>query len=113
MSINTTSISTEAMMAPIDLFEARRLAELLQAIGDPIRLQILTALGTACVPVVAIVAATGLRQSTVSHHLRVLRDRGLVTADRRGTYVYYCGASDALRPALEHARALLKKEERE
>ena len=101
-----------ALSAPIELVEAEQLAELLQAIGDPVRLRILTALDTACVPVGAIVAATGLRQSTVSHHLRVLRDRGLVTADRRGAYVYYCCASDDIHPTLDRARSLLRSRNR-
>ena len=88
--------------------EARALAELLQALGDPTRLRILSVLGTACVPVGTIVAATGLRQPSVSHHLRVLRDRGVVRAERRGAYVYYCAASEALGSAVAAARALLE-----
>ncbi|MHB8718672.1 MAG: ArsR/SmtB family transcription factor [Candidatus Dormibacteria bacterium] len=103
----TTAITGE-LASPIDQAEAARLAELLQALGDPTRLRILSALDTACVPVGAIVAATGLRQPTVSHHLRVLRDRGLVRAERRGVFVDYCAASDALRPALDAARTLLE-----
>ena len=87
--------------------EATDLAELLQALGDPVRLRILSVLDTACAPVGAIAAATGLRQSSVSHHLRVLRDRGVLTGERRGTFVYYCATSDALRPALDAVRALL------
>ena len=87
--------------------EAEHLAELLKALGDPTRLRILSVLDTACVPVGAIATATGLRQPAVSHHLRVLRDRGVVRAERRGIYVYYCATSDALRPAIEAARALL------
>ncbi|GAC1341130.1 MAG: hypothetical protein NVSMB29_11130 [Candidatus Dormibacteria bacterium] len=99
---------TEVLAPPMETSEAAGLAELLQALGDPTRLRILSALDTACVPVGAIVEATGLRQPAVSHHLRVLRDRGLVRAERRGTFVYYCAASDTLRPALDAARALLR-----
>ncbi|MDA8040210.1 MAG: metalloregulator ArsR/SmtB family transcription factor [Actinomycetota bacterium] len=91
----------------IDRGEAAQLAELLQALGDPTRLRILSILDTACVSVGAIATAAGLRQPAVSHHLRVLRDRGVVRAERRGTYVYYCATSDALRPAIEAVRALL------
>jgi ArsR family transcriptional regulator len=87
--------------------EAADLAELLQALGDPVRLRILSVLDTACAPVGAIAAATGLRQSAVSHHLRVLRDRGILIGERRGTFVYYCATSNALRPALEAVRTLL------
>ena len=92
--------------------EAHALAELLQALGDPTRLRILLVLGTSCVPVGTIVEATGLRQPSVSHHLRVLRDRGVVRAERRGAYVYYCAASEALGPALGAALALLEDQGR-
>ena len=105
-------VVADGLMAPIELAEAEQLAELLQAIGDPARLRILTALDSACVPVGVIVAATGLSQSTVSHHLRVLRDRGLVTADRRGSYVYYCCASDDIHPTLDRVRSLLHSRNR-
>jgi DNA-binding transcriptional ArsR family regulator len=103
-----TTALTEQLAPPMEHGDATRLAELLQALGDPTRLQILSALDMACVPVGAIVAATGLRQPTVSHHLRVLRDRGLVRAERRGAYIYYCAASEALRPAIDAARSLLE-----
>jgi len=91
---------------PMDRVEAAGLAELLKALGNPTRLRILSALDTACVPVGSIVAATGLRQPTVSHHLRILRDQGVVRAERRGPYVYYCAASDTLRPTIEKLRSL-------
>ena len=87
--------------------EAADLAELLQALGDPTRLRILSVLDTVCAPVGVIAATVGLRQSAVSHHLRVLRDRGVLRAERRGTSVYYCAKSDALRPAIEAVRSLL------
>jgi DNA-binding transcriptional ArsR family regulator len=77
-----------------------------QALGAPTGLWILSVLGTACVPVGAIAAATGLRQPAVSHRLRVLRDRGLVRPERRGTSAYDCASSEALRPAIDVARAL-------
>lgn len=91
---------------PIPLPEARALAVLLQTLGDPTRLRIITALETACVSVGAIVEATQLPQPTVSHHLRILRDRGLVYGERRGAYVYYCLTTDHLRVALDALRPL-------
>ncbi|MGC9155743.1 MAG: ArsR/SmtB family transcription factor [Ferrimicrobium sp.] len=84
------------------------LAELCQAIGDPTRLRILSSLGTACMPVGMIAQSTGLRQPTVSHHLRILRDRGLVRPERRGTSVYYCAASEELQPTLRALHSLLR-----
>ncbi len=78
--------------------------------ADPTRLRILTALETVCVPVGAIVAATGLPQPTVSHHLRILRDRGLVVADRRGQQVFYCLADDGLVEAFCRLRGFVPPE---
>ncbi len=106
--IDTRDPDLMALGSALGEDEARALAELLQALGDPTRLRILSVLGTACVPVGTIVAATGLRQPSVSHHLRVLRDRGVVRAERRGPYVYYYAASEALGSAVAAARALLE-----
>ncbi len=106
--IDALDLDATALALALEEGEARALAELLQALGDPTRLRILSVLGTACVPVGTIVAATGLRQPSVSHHLRVLRDRGIVRAERRGAYVYYCAASEALGSAVAAARALLE-----
>ena len=88
---------------PMDLKAAARLVALLEAMADVNRLRILTALGTACVPVGAIVEAVGLSQSLVSHHLRVLRDRGLVRGERRGAFVFYCVTSEEVRGAIDAA----------
>lgn len=97
--------------APIPVVEAQVLASLLRTLGDPTRLRILTALDTVCVPVTAIVEATGIRQPTVSHHLRILRDRGLVRGERRGGYVFYCLATDAVCAALDVLRPLAASSE--
>ena len=91
---------------PIPLAQARELAILLQTLGDPTRLRIITALETACVSVGAIVEATELPQPTVSHHLRILRDRGLVYGERRGAFIYYCLTADGLQVALDALRQL-------
>jgi ArsR family transcriptional regulator len=67
---------------------------LLQAAADPTRLAILRRLaGEASVCACEFAACCDVSQPTVSHHLKVLRDAGWVTAERRGTWVWY-----ALRP---------------
>src|SRR5579863_5727561 len=70
---------------------------LFKAVGDPCRLRILATLARAAdeVCVCDFTAALPLNQPTVSHHLRILREAGLVTCERRGTWVYYRVASDA------------------
>ncbi len=72
-------------------------AALLKAAADPYRLTILATLARstdeACV--CDFTGALPLNQPAVSHHLKILRDAGLVTSERRGTWVYYRLADDA------------------
>lgn len=72
-------------------------AGLLKAIADPYRLTMLATLAAAPdeVCVCDFTGALPLNQPTVSHHLRILREAGLVTCERRGTWVYYRIAPDA------------------
>lgn len=65
------------------------IAEVFKALGNTTRLKILAALTTDCESVSAIVSRVNLPQPVVSHNLRLLRDRGLVRAERRGVYTYY------------------------
>ena len=77
-------------------FEAESL--LLKAVADAYRLRMLATMARAPeeVCVCDFTDALPLNQPTVSHHLRILREAGLVTCERRGTWVYYQLASDAL-----------------
>ncbi len=72
-------------------------AALLKAAADPYRLTMLATLAAAEdeVCVCEFTDALPLNQPTVSHHLRILREAGLVTCERRGTWVYYRLANDA------------------
>lgn len=72
-------------------------AGLLKAIADPHRMTMLATLSATKedVCVCDFTDALPLNQPTVSHHLRILREAGLVTCDRRGTWVYYRLAKDA------------------
>ena len=73
-------------------------AALFKAIADPHRLRMLATLARADeeVCVCDFTGALPLNQPTVSHHLRILREARLVTCERRGTWVYYRLADDAL-----------------
>ena len=102
----TTQMTDVRGNEPMAADQASALAELLRTLGDATRLRILTALDGVCVPVTAVVEATGVRQPTVSHHLRILRDRGLVVGQRRGGFVYYCLATEGLREALDVLQGL-------
>ena len=76
-------------------------AALLKALADPHRLTMLATLAAAEdeVCVCDFTDAMPLNQPTVSHHLRILREAGLVTCERRGTWVYYQLAPNAARRA--------------
>lgn len=84
----------------IDRAEAERLAVMLKAIADPTRLQLLRLIerapgGEACV--CDLTDCLGLRQPTVSHHLKLMTEAGLLNRDRRGTWVWYSVNTEGLR----------------
>jgi ArsR family transcriptional regulator, arsenate/arsenite/antimonite-responsive transcriptional repressor len=85
--------------------EAEELAARFKALGDPTRVAIVNRLSAAEeVCVCDLNAAFALSQPTISHHLRILREAGLVNVTRRGTWAYYRlvpEAVGALRAALE------------
>ena len=78
--------------------QALRLARVAKALGDPIRLQLVDVLrkhaGKVCV--CELVPLFDLSQPTVSHHLKVLRDAGIVESERRGLWAYYYVVPGAL-----------------
>jgi len=72
--------------------EAQDLAHAFKALGDPVRLQLLSQIATAesgetCV--CDLTPAFNLTGPTISHHLKVLREAGLIDCERRGTWIYY------------------------
>jgi ArsR family transcriptional regulator, arsenate/arsenite/antimonite-responsive transcriptional repressor len=83
----------------VDPREAHELSRLFKALADPVRLQLLSMIGArdtgeACV--CDLNDAFALSQPTISHHLKVLRKTGLITSERRGTWVYYRLVPDAV-----------------
>jgi ArsR family transcriptional regulator len=76
--------------SPLEVAEAEELASRFKALADPTRVAIVNRLGTADeVCVCELNAEFDLSQPTISHHLRLLRDAGLVASTRRGTWAYY------------------------
>lgn len=72
--------------------QARDLAPAFKALGDPVRLQLLSQIATAEsgeICVCDLTPAFDLTGPTISHHLKVLREAGLIDCERRGTWVYY------------------------
>jgi ArsR family transcriptional regulator len=82
----------------VDREAAARLAAMAKALGDPVRLQIVDVLrkhaGKVCV--CDIVPLFTLSQSTISHHLKLLREAGVVESERQGLWAYYYVVPGAL-----------------
>jgi ArsR family transcriptional regulator len=75
---------------------AADLALTFKALADPTRVSIVNRLAAGECCVCDLTAVFELSQPTVSHHLRILRDAGLVEAERRGTWAYYRLVPEAL-----------------
>ncbi|MFI9080312.1 ArsR/SmtB family transcription factor [Streptomyces sioyaensis] len=80
------------LTTPLDEEQAVELAKVFKALGDPIRLRLLSMIasrqgGEVCV--CDLTPAFELSQPTISHHLKLLRQAGLIDCERRGTWVYY------------------------
>ena len=82
-------------------------ADLCQTLADPTRLEILELLADRPRPVKAIVDATGQRQAKISQHLAVLRQRGIVRADRIGVEMHYAIADRRILDACHITREML------
>jgi ArsR family transcriptional regulator len=82
----------------IDRRRAERVGEVAKALGDPVRIQLVDVLrkhaGKVCV--CELVPLFDLSQPTVSHHLKKLRDAGIVGSERRGLWAYYYVEAEAL-----------------
>jgi ArsR family transcriptional regulator len=77
---------------PLTMEQAEQVAPLMKALADPVRLRLMSLIashehGEACV--CDLNDAFDLSQPTISHHLKVLHDAGLVDRDKRGVWVYY------------------------
>ena len=78
--------------APLTMDQAGQVAPLLKALADPVRLRLMSLIashegGEACI--CDLNAAFELSQPTISHHMKVLHEAGLVDRDKRGVWVYY------------------------
>ncbi|WP_030191361.1 ArsR/SmtB family transcription factor [Streptomyces violaceorubidus] len=80
------------LTAPLDEGQAVELAKVFKALGDPVRLRLLSMIASRAggeVCVCDLTPAFDLSQPTISHHLKLLRQAGLIDCERRGTWVYY------------------------
>ncbi len=85
---------------PLSAEQSVELSRVFKAMGDPVRLRLLSLIashagGETCV--CDLTDVFDLTGPTISHHLKVLREAGLITGQRRGTWIYYRVLPDALR----------------
>lgn len=93
-TLDVTDVSTTACCGlgaqPIDAATAERLAPMFKALSDPIRLRLAAMIASAPeVCVCDLTPAFEVSGPTISHHLKVLREAGIVDSERRGTWVHY------------------------
>ncbi|MEU6079372.1 metalloregulator ArsR/SmtB family transcription factor [Streptomyces sp. NPDC047108] len=80
------------LTAPLDEGQAVEPAAVFKALGDPVRLRLLSMIASRAggeVCVCDLIPAFGLSRPTISHHLKLLRQAGLIDCERRGTWVHY------------------------
>lgn len=92
-------VTAPLLKEPLTEQAAAEMARKLKALADPVRLRLFSAIashagGEACVCDIS--AGIDVSQPTVSHHLKVLRDAGLLTSERRASWVYYAVVPAAL-----------------
>jgi ArsR family transcriptional regulator len=93
--------------APLDATEAAQLAQGFTALADPVRLRVLSILAAAPAGEVCVcdfVEPLGKSQPTISHHLKILSEAGLVSGERRTKWVWYSlnrGRLASLRAAID------------
>jgi ArsR family transcriptional regulator, arsenate/arsenite/antimonite-responsive transcriptional repressor len=102
--VSNLNVLTEGCCAPLTReplaqADAVDLAPMFKALGDPVRLRLLSLIachdgGEACV--CELTDAFDLSAPTISHHLKVLRESGLITSERRGTWIYYRVSPDVI-----------------
>jgi ArsR family transcriptional regulator, arsenate/arsenite/antimonite-responsive transcriptional repressor len=90
--VETVACCSPLMAEPLSTEQAERMAPLLKALADPVRLRLLSLVSShegseACV--CDLNDAFDLSQPTISHHLKVLHEVGLLDRSKRGTWVYY------------------------
>jgi ArsR family transcriptional regulator len=94
MSNQALGVASRASIGrePLESVDAVEVASMFKALSDPVRLRLLAMIachdgGETCV--CDVIDAFEVSPPTISHHLKVLREAGMIAADRRGTWIYY------------------------
>jgi ArsR family transcriptional regulator, arsenate/arsenite/antimonite-responsive transcriptional repressor len=96
---DTAACCPPLSVQPLSQAQAEQIAPLLKALADPVRLRLMSLVASrpgseACV--CDLNEAFDLSQPTISHHLKILHDAGLLDRDKRGVWVYYHARTQAL-----------------
>lgn len=99
--LETVACCSPLAREPMSIEQAESVSPLLKALADPVRLRLLSLVashagGEACV--CDLTDAFNLSQPTISHHLKVLHENGLLDRSKRGVWVYYKIRADVLGP---------------
>jgi ArsR family transcriptional regulator, arsenate/arsenite/antimonite-responsive transcriptional repressor len=92
VDLTTGACCAPLVRGPLGEAEAAELARVLKALADPVRLRLVSLIGARGTGETCVCDLTGafeLTAPTISHHLKVLREAGLISSQRRGTWVYY------------------------
>ena len=97
--VETEACATSLVTEPLTEIESAALSHVFKALSDPVRLRLFSLVashagGEACVCDLA--SSFDVTQPTISHHLKVLREAGLLDSERRGTWIYYRARPEAL-----------------
>lgn len=90
--VNIASCAPSGLAASLGRGQAEQLASLLKAVADPTRLQLIAYINASTKSescVCDLTEALDLSQPTISHHLRILAEAGLISREKRGTWVWY------------------------
>lgn len=108
MTIESNSCCVPRVTSALTADDAERAARVFKALGDPTRVRLLSLIaagegGEACI--CDLTEPVGLSQGTVSHHMKLLAEAGLVTRDQRGKWAYFALNVDVMNAAAEALRS--------
>lgn len=107
VSIESSACCVPRVTSSLSAEDAERAAQVFRALGDPTRVRLLSLIaagerGEACI--CDLTEPVGLSQGTVSHHMKLLADAGLVTREQRGKWAYFAVNSESMDAAADALR---------